>query len=103
MTETPASALTNGAPAADGPIAGTEPAASTPRAGGAPASAAAAQTFGRLEAVQLRRYWQDEARHFTPWLAKEENLTLLGETVGMNLELVAVEQYIGPFRADIIA
>lgn len=56
-----------------------------------------------MEAVPLRRYWQDEARDFTPWLASEENLTLLGETIGMNLELVAVEQYIGPFRADIIA
>lgn len=59
--------------------------------------------FGRLEAVQLRKYWRDEARDFTPWLGKEENLTLLGEAIGMNLELVAMEQYIGPFRADIIA
>jgi hypothetical protein len=59
--------------------------------------------FGRLEAVQLRKYWRDEARDFTPWLAREENLTLLGEAIGMNLERVAVEQYIGPFRADIIA
>jgi hypothetical protein len=47
--------------------------------------------FGRLESVQLRKYWRDEARDFTPWLAREENLTLLGEAIGMNLELVAVE------------
>ena len=40
--------------------------------------------FGRLEAVQLRKYWRDE-RELTPWLAQEENLTLLGEAVGMNL------------------
>ena len=59
--------------------------------------------FGRLEPVQLRKYWKDEARDFTPWLAREENLTLLGDAVGMSLELVAVEQYVGPFRADIIA
>jgi Domain of unknown function (DUF4268) len=59
--------------------------------------------FGRLEAVPLRKYFQDEARDFTPWLAKEENLTLLAETIGLNLELVAMEQYIGPFRADIVA
>lgn len=59
--------------------------------------------FGRLESVQLRKYWRDEARDFTPWLAREENLTLLAEAIGMNLELVAVEVYVGPFRADIIA
>jgi hypothetical protein len=38
--------------------------------------------FGRLESVQLRKYWRDEARDFTPWLAREENLTLLGEAIG---------------------
>lgn len=68
-----------------------------------PAAAPAPPTFGRLEAVALRKYFPDEAQHFTPWLAKEDNLTLLAETIGMNLELVAVEQYVGPFRADIIA
>jgi Domain of unknown function (DUF4268) len=53
--------------------------------------------------VPLRTYFPDEARDFTPWLAKEENLTLLGDAIGMSLELVATEQPIGPFRADIIA
>lgn len=53
--------------------------------------------------MSLREYWHDEARDFTPWLAEEENLALLSETIGLNLELVAVEQYVGPFRADVIA
>lgn len=53
--------------------------------------------------MALRTHFPDEAQHFTPWLSQEENLTLLAETIGMNLELVAVEQYVGPFRADIIA
>lgn len=69
----------------------------------APTPATETPRFGRLESVPLRNYWRDEARDFTPWLAREENLTLLGEAIGMNLEVVAVEQYIGPFRADIIA
>lgn len=56
-----------------------------------------------MEPVQLRKYWKDEARDFTPWLAKERNLTLLGEAIGMNLELVEMEKRIGPFRADILA
>jgi hypothetical protein len=97
--------LTNGADsaatAADGPPAAA-PAAPLPAA--TPLGAAAEPPlFARLEAVQLRKYWPDEARDFTPWLANEENLTLLGEAIGMNLELVAVEQSVGPFRADIIA
>lgn len=61
------------------------------------------EAFGLLESVQLRRYWKDEARDFTPWLAKEKNLTMLGEVIGMNLELVETEKHIGPFRADILA
>ncbi len=46
--------------------------------------------------------WKTEAQHFTPWLAKEENLTLLGDTIGLDLELEAVEKDVGPFRADIL-
>ena len=39
--------------------------------------------LGRLEKVELRNYWKDEARDFTPWLAEDDNINLLGETVGM--------------------
>lgn len=62
-----------------------------------------AKTLGRLEQVDLRGQWTDEARHFTPWLASAEGLALLGDTIGMDLELVAQEQRVGPFRADILA
>lgn len=60
-------------------------------------------TMGRLEALKIRDYWADEARHFTPWLAREENLGLLGEAIEMNLELIGTEQQVGPFKADIVA
>lgn len=43
--------------------------------------------LGRLETVELRNYWKDEARDFTPWLAEDDNINLLGETVGMGLEV----------------
>lgn len=58
--------------------------------------------LGRLEQVDLRNIWKTEAQDFTPWLAGEDNLTLLGETLGIDLELEAVEQNVGPFRADIL-
>jgi hypothetical protein len=58
--------------------------------------------LGRLEKVGLRDVWKTEAQHFTPWLAKEENLALLGDTIGLDLECEAVEKDVGPFRADIL-
>ena len=58
--------------------------------------------LGRLERVELRRIWSSESSDFTPWLAREDNLRLLGETVGIELELEAQEKTVGPFRADIL-
>lgn len=58
--------------------------------------------LGRLEQVDLRRVWISESSGFTPWLAQPENLKLLGEAIGIDLELVAREKDVGPFRADIL-
>lgn len=45
------------------------------------------KNLGRLKKVDLREAWVSESSGFTPWLAKEENLKLLGETIGIDLEL----------------
>ena len=58
--------------------------------------------LGRLTKVPLREFWKGEASDFTPWLADEENIGLLGETIGVELEVEAQERNIGPFRADIL-
>ena len=58
--------------------------------------------LGRLQAVELHDAWPREASDFTPWLAKEENLALLGETLGMDLELERKEVKVGDFKADIL-
>lgn len=82
------------------------PATSTPTPANSalqPPPAAPQPIFGRLEAQKVRDHWKDEARDFTPWLAKESNLELLGETLGLSLELVGTEQRVGPFKADIVA
>ena len=59
--------------------------------------------FGKLSPVALREYWKDESQEFTPWLSKEENLNLLGEAIGMELELVEKEHPVGNFKVDILA
>jgi len=59
-------------------------------------------SLGRLEKVGLREYWVTEDVHFTPWLAQEDNIALLGESIGIELEVEAQEKNVGPFRADIL-
>lgn len=62
----------------------------------------AAIELGRLEKVDLRLVFPNEATAFTPWLAEEKNLALLGEAIGLDLELEAQEKAVGPFSADIL-
>lgn len=59
-------------------------------------------SLGRLVRVDARDIWKSESGDFTPWLAREENLQLLGDTIGLELELEATEKNVGPFRADIL-
>jgi hypothetical protein len=58
--------------------------------------------LGRLEKIELREAWQSESSHFTPWLAQPENLKLLEDAIGNQLEMERTEQSVGPFRADIL-
>jgi hypothetical protein len=58
--------------------------------------------LGKLEPVSLRKVWKYEESDFTPWLAREENLQLLNETLGLELECEAIEKAIGGFKADIL-
>ncbi len=60
------------------------------------------ERLGVLTKVDIRKFWEDEARNFTPWLARKENIDLLGETIGVELEVEAQERKVGPFRADIL-
>ncbi len=62
----------------------------------------AAPNLGRLERVELRTQWTHEATGFTPWLATPENIEILGDTLGMELEIEAKEQAVGRFSADIL-
>jgi hypothetical protein len=56
--------------------------------------------LGRLEPVNLRDCWVGEAQDFTPWLAQPENIKLLGDAIGLELEVESQEKSVGPFRAE---
>lgn len=58
--------------------------------------------LGRLERVDVRTVWPNEAQDFTPWRAWSENITLLGEVIGLDLEVESQVSSVGPFRADIL-
>jgi Domain of unknown function (DUF4268) len=57
--------------------------------------------FGRIIEVPLRELWPGEATDFTPWLA--DNLKLISDKLGLELELESTEMSAGDFSADIVA
>ena len=54
-----------------------------------------------LSPVNIRDVWPDEAADFTPWLG--DNLRLLGQALGLDLELVETEAPTGSFSLDVLA
>ena len=57
--------------------------------------------LAKIERVDLREAWPNEARDFTPWLA--ENISELGEALGMDLELQETEASVGGYSLDVLA
>lgn len=55
------------------------------------------------EVTDLRAVWPKEALSFTPWLAKEENISLLGDAVGIDIVVEETESSVGDFNVDIYA
>jgi hypothetical protein len=39
--------------------------------------------LGKLTKVNIRDVWKNEATDFTKWLARQENLSVLGEEIGI--------------------
>ena len=57
--------------------------------------------LAKIERVDLREAWPNEARDFTPWLA--ENIAELGEALGMDLEFQETEAAVGGYSLDVLA
>ena len=47
--------------------------------------------IGKLKEVELRDIWKHEEYDFSKWLAKEENISDLGEILGLSLIDVETE------------
>jgi len=58
--------------------------------------------LGKLERLDLREVWVDESQDFTPWLAKEENIKLLGDALGLEFSIEGTEVPVGAYSADIL-
>jgi hypothetical protein len=58
--------------------------------------------LGRITKIELRSQWKSESSDFTPWLAGDENIKLLSDAIGIDLEVQKQEERVGPFRADIL-
>ena len=54
--------------------------------------------LGRLQKIDLRQQWNKEDTEITPWLAKDENIELLGETIGIELLGQGQEENVGPLH-----
>jgi len=57
--------------------------------------------IGTIDEHELRSVWENEERDFIQWLT--ENIQLLGEELGIEIEDARAEEAIGDFSADIVA
>ena len=59
-----------------------------------------AAELSSIENVNPRKVWPNEASDFTPWLA--EHIDLLGEALGLDIEVTQTEAAVGAFSLDIL-
>ena len=60
--------------------------------------------LGKLEEIKdLRKIWPHEALDFTPWIAQDENITLLADAIGLDITVDETESSVGDFNVDIFA
>lgn len=59
--------------------------------------------FGRLREVEVRELWRHEQYDFSPWLAKDENIEMLNEVLGLTLIDINSEVFVGSFQCDLVA
>ena len=59
--------------------------------------------LNKLTPVKLREIWTHEATDFTRWMAKEDNISMLLDEIGITAENIKKEDNAGNFNVDITA
>lgn len=58
--------------------------------------------LGKLKEIEdIRQIWPNEAKDFTPWLSKEENISALAEEIGIDITVNETESAVDDFAVDI--
>ena len=58
--------------------------------------------LGKLKEVDIRTIWAHEQYDFSKWLAAEENMQELGDTLNLSITEIETEKNVGSYRCDII-
>ena len=58
--------------------------------------------LGKITEVDIRKVWAHEQYDFSKWLAADENIKELGDTLNLSLTDVETEKFVGSYRCDII-
>lgn len=58
--------------------------------------------LGKLKEIDIRTVWKHEQYDFSKWLATEENIRELGDTLNLSLTDVETEKFVGNYRCDIL-
>ncbi|KUK77745.1 MAG: Uncharacterized protein XD93_0116 [candidate division WS6 bacterium 34_10] len=59
--------------------------------------------LGILRKINLRDIWAHEERDFSTWLAREENINLLSDELGVEIDILQNEASVGKFNLDLLA
>lgn len=54
--------------------------------------------IARLRKVNVREVFKNEPKDFTQWLVQPENIEVLGEALGIKLQVSKCEATVGPFE-----
>lgn len=58
--------------------------------------------LGKLQEIDIREVWKHEQYDFSKWLAGDENIQELGDTLNLSLTDVETEKFVGNYRCDIL-
>jgi len=58
------------------------------------------EALGKVDWLDIRAVWPNEATSFTPWLL--DNADVLGDTLGLEIQLEEAEHSVGGFSLDLI-